>query len=118
MKELKRKVSLMLNLIEQELETQSYLAKNDEDCARAYETNQRDFDDVRELLESAVDLKIFKETSLYWSMDDVQLMFECTDEEAKKVLSSLSNNEYVGGEVNEMMRETGEKLGLKEKEEE
>jgi len=63
------------------------------------------------------EIKVFKENSLCWTFYDVQDMFECTDEEAKQVIDSLNGNEYVGGEVNEMMRITGNELGLTEKEE-
>jgi len=55
---------------------------------------------------------------LTFNETDVQSRLECTDEQAYEVLNKVANNEWLMGEINVIIGEVGEAMGLKEKKEE
>lgn len=59
-----------------------------------------------------------REPLLSVSVNDVFNYFNCTREEAIKVIESLQKNEYVGSTINEMIVITGQEFNLERKQEE
>jgi hypothetical protein len=51
-----------------------------------------------------------------WHISDVQMYFDCTDEEAMKVLDKTFNNEYVNESIQDSIKIIAESLNLKHKE--
>jgi hypothetical protein len=54
----------------------------------------------------------------FWGAIDITNKFHCTNEEAKEVLDSVINGDYISNEISEMIDIECGKLNLKEKEDE
>ena len=53
-----------------------------------------------------------------WSILDVQSKFKCTEDEAFEVLDSALNNDWIMEQINDVIWQTGESMGLTEEEDE
>jgi len=51
-----------------------------------------------------------------WHISDVQMYFDCTDEEAMKVLDKTFNNEWINEQISDSIKIIAESLNLKHKE--
>ena len=51
-----------------------------------------------------------------WHISDVQMYFDCTDEEAMKVLDRTFNNEWINEQISDSIKIIAESLNLKHKE--
>jgi len=56
--------------------------------------------------------------TLTFSEYDVQCRFECTDEQAYEALTNVTKNEWLMGEIGQVISEVGHIMGLTPKEEE
>jgi tetratricopeptide (TPR) repeat protein len=51
-----------------------------------------------------------------WNTDDVTMNFDCTEEEAHKVLDKLFSNEYVNQQIQDSIKIIADSMNLKHKE--
>jgi hypothetical protein len=51
-----------------------------------------------------------------WHISDVQMYFDCTDEEAMEVLDRTFNNEWINEQISDSIKIIAESLNLKHKE--
>ena len=52
-------------------------------------------------------------TDTLWNTDDVTMNYDCTEEQAMKVLERVFNNEYVNEQIFESIKIIAESLNLK-----
>ena len=48
-----------------------------------------------------------------WTIDDVKVQFECSDEEASGVIEELQEDNYTSQEINSSIQDIGESMELK-----
>lgn len=51
-----------------------------------------------------------------WHISDVQMNFDCTEQEAMKVLDKTFNNEYVNESISDSIKIIADSMNLKHKE--
>lgn len=54
--------------------------------------------------------------AIMFTVDDVQNNYDCTDEEAFKVLEKVFTNEWISGEINDSISIIANSMNLKHKE--
>jgi len=102
-------------------ETRAGLLIEEDGETRYSEEGQQIFNDEYDKVET-----LFNECGIYsaigtpmlTNIDDVQSRFECTDEEAQEVLNKVFTDEWLTGEIGQVIYIAGESMDLKPKEEE
>jgi hypothetical protein len=55
-------------------------------------------------------------TNILWNTDDVTMNYDCTEEQAMRVLERVFNNEYVNEQIFESIKIIADSMNLKPKE--